>query len=81
MKNAASAVALVLIAAAVPAAAQEIPRAVEQASRADYERLCRHVFAGGGRIMRCLAEKQAEVSQPCKTAIGEAQAAGTLPRE
>ena len=75
-----AAVALVLGTAILPAMAQEIPRAVEQACRADYERLCRGTLPGGGRIMRCLAERQAEVSQPCKAVISQAQADGSLPR-
>ena len=70
---------LAVIAPAPLAAAQQIPPDLERACRADYQRLCRGVFPGGGRILQCLHDKAAQVSEPCKAAIAKAEQDGTLP--
>ncbi|HEY7551742.1 MAG TPA: cysteine rich repeat-containing protein, partial [Hyphomicrobiaceae bacterium] len=47
----------------------ERARAVRMACEADYQRFCRDVPAGGGRIMRCLSRHADLVSQPCFQAL------------
>jgi hypothetical protein len=44
-------------------------RAVRMACAADYERFCREVPRGGGRILRCLTRHADLVSQPCFQAL------------
>ena len=68
-----------VIATASFATAQQIPPELERACRADYQRLCRGVFPGGGRILQCLRDKAAQVSDPCKAALAKAEREGTLP--
>jgi hypothetical protein len=41
----------------------------------DYRAYCRGVPLGGGNAMACLAQNQARLSRPCKTALAEARAA------
>jgi hypothetical protein len=80
MKTALVVLAIVAASAAAPlAAAPQIPPELERACRADYQRLCRGVFPGGGRILQCLRDKAAQVSDPCKAAIAKAEQDGTLP--
>jgi hypothetical protein len=47
----------------------ERARAVRMACAADYERFCRNVPPGGGRILRCLSRHADLVSQPCFQAL------------
>jgi hypothetical protein len=70
---------LAVIATTPLATAQQIPQELERACRADYQRLCRGVFPGGGRILQCLRDKAAQVSDPCKAALAKAEREGTLP--
>ena len=70
---------LAVIATTPLATAQQIPHELERACRADYQRLCRGVFPGGGRILQCLRDKAAQVSDPCKAALAKAEREGTLP--
>ena len=70
---------LAMIATASLASAQQIPPELERACRADYQRLCRGIFPGGGRILQCLRDKAAQVSDPCKAALAKAEQEGTLP--
>jgi hypothetical protein len=41
---------------------------------ADLEKFCKDVKPGGGRIIACLKQHEAEVSEACKKAQGTAQA-------
>lgn len=43
------------------------------ACKADYKRYCSNVQLGGGRVMKCLKENEASLSQPCKDALAEAK--------
>jgi hypothetical protein len=47
----------------------ERARAVRQACAADWQRYCRDVPPGGGRILRCLSRHADLVSQPCFQAL------------
>jgi hypothetical protein len=38
----------------------------EQACNADIQKLCKGVKAGGGRVVKCLKAKEAELSPACK---------------
>ena len=68
------ALALVMASAPQRGAAQgflpgERARAVRMACSADYQRFCRGVLPGGGRILRCLSRHADVVSQPCFQAL------------
>jgi hypothetical protein len=47
-------------------------RQAAEACRADVQRLCANVQPGEGRIMQCLKQNQAQLSQPCKDAAAQA---------
>ena len=77
----------------LPAAAQAPPEMRSEAMtlmrlcRSDYDRLCRGVLPGGGRILACLQSHAGALSRPCAQVMGRAQvlkdkaaAAGVLPR-
>ena len=42
------------------------------ACKADIEKFCQDVKPGGGAVMKCLKEHQAELSEPCKDATPQA---------
>lgn len=48
-------------------------KAAVSACKADRDRLCSGVWPGGGRIVRCLAEKSAQLSPGCRTSMEEAR--------
>jgi hypothetical protein len=67
-------VALVLVSLPLAAAAQDFlpgerARAVRMACAPEYQRFCRDVLPGGGRILRCLSRHADLVSQPCFQAL------------
>ena len=67
-------VALILVSLPLVAAAQDFlpgerARAVRMACAADFQRFCRDVPPGGGRILRCLSRHADLVSQPCFQAL------------
>jgi predicted lysophospholipase L1 biosynthesis ABC-type transport system permease subunit len=71
------AVAAVLAAASVsPAIAQGMRQELKQACINDVRVVCAGVFPGGGRIKKCMAEKFDQLSDGCKSALKQAQAAG-----
>lgn len=48
-------------------------KAAVSACKPDRQRLCSDVWAGGGRIVRCLAEKSAQLSPGCRTSLEQAR--------
>ncbi|GGC64149.1 cysteine rich repeat-containing protein [Chelatococcus reniformis] len=74
-------VAVVLLAGALPAAAQSQPKLsaetqakLRQACTGDIRTLCSDAKPGGGRLVQCLTEKRDKVSDGCKSAMSEARA-------
>ena len=49
-------------------------RAIMQACRADYDRLCNDVAPGGGRILACLQSRAGQLTPTCAQALPRAQA-------
>jgi hypothetical protein len=49
-------------------------RAVMQACRSDYDRLCNDVTPGGGRILACLQSHAGQLTPSCAQAMPRAQA-------
>jgi hypothetical protein len=43
--------------------------AVRQACEADYHRLCATVAPGGGRILKCLHDRDKELAPECRAAL------------
>ncbi|WP_349631881.1 cysteine rich repeat-containing protein [Bradyrhizobium iriomotense] len=80
------AVAIIALGASTSAFAQSQPqmqitpqmrseaRAVMQACRADYDRLCSDVAPGGGRILACLQSHAGQLTPTCAQALPRAQA-------
>lgn len=58
--------------AALPAFAQG-QGALRAACQADFARNCPDVKPGGGRLIACFKEKQAQFSEGCRTAMQSAQ--------
>lgn len=60
------------------ASAQSLPfeafQDVMDACRADYHRLCPDVIPGRGRVARCLADQEEDISPTCLTAVKFARA-------
>jgi len=54
---------------AVASLVQAAPKAVMQACRADFSKLCTGVKLGGGRAAECLKQHEAELAPDCKTAM------------
>jgi len=63
---------------AAPAAAAAAPAGVRADSPCvqDIEALCPNIQAGGGRIYRCLAEKEQELSRNCRKRLTELRSTG-----
>ena len=59
--------------ATLPAFAQD-QAAIRAACQADFTRNCPGVKPGGGRLIACFKEKQAQFSEGCRTAMQGAQA-------
>jgi hypothetical protein len=59
-----------LVLAASPAFADDGHARGREACKGDVERFCKDVKPGGGRIMECLKQHEAELSPQCK-AVGE----------
>ena len=51
--------------------AKEKVREAHQACRGDIEQFCKDVQPGGGRIVRCLKENEAQLSVACREQMGQ----------
>ncbi|HKA30611.1 MAG TPA: cysteine rich repeat-containing protein [Candidatus Binatia bacterium] len=54
----------------------QIARGQMAECRADRERFCQDVRFGGGRVLRCLEQHAADLSDGCRRALGSATPAG-----
>jgi len=64
---------VVLSSGAALAADQPRSSSPRAACKADVEKLCSGVHPGGGRILGCLKQNEAQVSATCKDAIEKAR--------
>ena len=69
---------MILITAAIlcaaPAAfAQELTAAQRDACMGDYEKYCKGVTPGGGRIIACLAKESDKITPACKKVLAAAE--------
>ena len=53
--------------------AQELTAAQRDACKGDYEKYCKSVVPGGGRIIACLAKESDKLTPACKKVLAEAQ--------
>ena len=59
---------------ATPAAfAQELTAAQRDACMGDYEKFCKGVTPGGGRIIACLNKEADKITPACKKVLADAQ--------
>jgi hypothetical protein len=59
----------------MPAAAQAgFTAAQREACKADYEKFCKDVAPGGGRIVKCLRDRSAELGHQCRAVVAEVAA-------
>ena len=55
------------------ALAQELTAAQRDACMGDYEKFCKSVTPGGGRIIACLAKESDKLTPACKKVLAEAE--------
>ena len=55
------------------AIAQELTAAQRDACMGDYEKYCKGVMPGGGRIIACLAKESDKLAPACRKVLAEAQ--------
>jgi hypothetical protein len=53
--------------------AQELTAAQRDACTGDYEKFCKGVTPGGGRIIACLAKESDKLTPACKKVLAEAE--------
>jgi len=64
---------LVLSAGAALAADQPLSQSPRAACKSDVDKLCPGIQPGGGRIIACLKQNEAQVSAACKDALAKAR--------
>src|SRR4026207_2527847 len=62
-----------LLCASQTASAQEMTAEQRNACMGDYEKFCKGVAPGGGRIIACLAKESDKIPPACKTALAAAR--------
>jgi hypothetical protein len=65
--------AAVLLCASQAASAQELTSEQRSACMGDYEKYCKGVTPGGGRIIACLAKETDKLTPACKKVLAEAE--------
>jgi hypothetical protein len=63
----------VILATSVPAFAQELTAEQRNACMGDYEKYCKDVTPGGGRIIACLAKSSDKLTPACKKVLADAE--------
>ncbi|PDT78147.1 cysteine rich repeat-containing protein [Bradyrhizobium sp. C9] len=53
--------------------AQELTSAQRDACMGDYQKFCKSVTPGGGRIIACLAKQSDKLTPACKKVLAEAE--------
>ena len=61
-----------VLAALTPAMAQEFTAAQRAACKADYDKHCKGVMPGGGRVLACLSKHNDALSAACKKVVADA---------
>ena len=62
-----------LLSASSAALAQQLTAAQRDACMGDYQKYCKNVAPGGGRIIACLAKQSDRLTPACKKVLGEAE--------
>ncbi|VIO67086.1 cysteine rich repeat-containing protein [Bradyrhizobium ivorense] len=62
-----------LLTASSAAFAQELTAAQRDACMGDYEKFCKSVTPGGGRIIACLAKESDKLTPACKKVLAAAE--------
>ena len=62
-----------LLCAMQAASAQELTAAQRDACMGDYEKFCKGVVPGGGRIIACLAKESDKITPACKKVLTAAE--------
>ena len=66
-------IAAAVLLVASGAFAQELTAAQRDACIGDYEKYCKSVVPGGGRIIACLARESDKLTPACKKALAEVE--------
>lgn len=62
-----------LLCASQAATAQELTAEQRSACMGDYEKFCKGVVPGGGRIIACLAKESDKITPACKKVLAAAE--------
>jgi hypothetical protein len=62
-----------LLCGSTAAFAQELTTEQRNACMGDYEKFCKSVTPGGGRIIACLAKESDKLTPACKKVLADAQ--------
>lgn len=65
--------ATALLCIAQPASAQELTAEQRSACMGDFEKYCKSVTPGGGRIIACLAKESDKITPACKKVLTAAE--------
>ena len=65
--------AAALLCAAQSSLAQELTAEQRSACMGDYEKYCKSVVPGGGRIIACLAKESDKITPACKKVLAAAE--------